>query len=348
MKVSFLVTYYDQEKYVDRSMKSILKIEKPCEYEILIGDDGSKDGTRQKVQKYIQSDPERIHLFVMERDQSQVYDPVERASALRAYLLKRASGDFFCILDGDDWYCSMGFIKKALGIYGWCKTLTVVAFGYQKVTGKRKEIADTRMPEGIMKKKTYIRKYYTPAGACVFRLIHNDAFQKKIESCIFYDDNDITLNNLAYGDMYYCDEVVYSYRQTVSSIYHSMDEFEKCVLNTLGYDSAAYYLPQNGIDMMMRCLHSVLTVLFLKKHVRDLLDEGKYKKYLEQSRMMGNSLSYMLLKSGCKKYVWNRKKWRKYLIQIGVACVLRPKAVLSAAVCSVKIMKKQQERKAEG
>ena len=44
MKVSFLVTYYQQARFVRESLDSILALEKPAEWEILIGDDGSADG----------------------------------------------------------------------------------------------------------------------------------------------------------------------------------------------------------------------------------------------------------------------------------------------------------------
>ena len=54
MKISFLVTYLNQETYVRQSMNSILTIEKPEEWEILIGDDGSLYRTRDKVDGYIQ------------------------------------------------------------------------------------------------------------------------------------------------------------------------------------------------------------------------------------------------------------------------------------------------------
>ena len=41
MKISFLVTYYQQAEYVRQSMESILALKKPEAWEILIGDDGS-------------------------------------------------------------------------------------------------------------------------------------------------------------------------------------------------------------------------------------------------------------------------------------------------------------------
>ena len=51
MKVSFLVTYYNQQDYVEESMNSILNIKKEFDWEILVGDDGSTDGTLEKICK---------------------------------------------------------------------------------------------------------------------------------------------------------------------------------------------------------------------------------------------------------------------------------------------------------
>lgn len=45
MKISFLVTYYNQVDFVQQSLESILALDIPCEYEILVGDDGLTDGS---------------------------------------------------------------------------------------------------------------------------------------------------------------------------------------------------------------------------------------------------------------------------------------------------------------
>ena len=67
MKVSFLVTYYNQKEYVRQSMESILAIDKPCDWEILVGDDGSTHGTIEVVNEYIQQYPSQIKLYIMPR-----------------------------------------------------------------------------------------------------------------------------------------------------------------------------------------------------------------------------------------------------------------------------------------
>ena len=107
MKVSFLVTYYNQEQYVRQSLDSILAIKMPCDWKILVGDDGSNDGTTAIVREYMERYPDRIFLYVMPRDPKKTYSSVVRASANRLNLLEKATGDFFCTLDSSlAVYCS--------------------------------------------------------------------------------------------------------------------------------------------------------------------------------------------------------------------------------------------------
>ena len=75
-KISFLVTYYNQAQYVSQSLESILAIDFPddCLYEILVGVDGSNDGTQAAVQKYVEKYPGKIKLFEMPREQNIKYN----------------------------------------------------------------------------------------------------------------------------------------------------------------------------------------------------------------------------------------------------------------------------------
>src|SRR5574344_362373 len=134
MKVSFLVTYYNQAQYVKQSIESILSIQFPCDYEILIGDDGSTDGTIDLINEYIYKYPTIISLYIMPRDNTQKYNSILRASANRLNLLSHATGDFFCTLDGDDFYCDTTFISEALEIFKQYPSISVCGFNYQLLT----------------------------------------------------------------------------------------------------------------------------------------------------------------------------------------------------------------------
>ena len=58
MKVSVLVTFYNQEDYVDEALQSVFDQKCDFDFEVLIGDDGSTDGTMAKLQKWMQKYPD--------------------------------------------------------------------------------------------------------------------------------------------------------------------------------------------------------------------------------------------------------------------------------------------------
>ena len=51
-RLDVLVTFYNQEKYVDRALESIFSQQCNFSFNVLIGDDGSTDSTLAKVDKW--------------------------------------------------------------------------------------------------------------------------------------------------------------------------------------------------------------------------------------------------------------------------------------------------------
>ena len=133
MKISFLITFYNQEDYVKNSLDSILNIDKSIDWEILVGDDGSSDNTIENIQPYLKAYPNNIYLYIMPRDFNKRYDSVKRASANRLNLLKHSKGDFFCILDGDDYFCDRDFVNIAIDKFIRDTSISVVAFRHKIV-----------------------------------------------------------------------------------------------------------------------------------------------------------------------------------------------------------------------
>ena len=62
-KISFLVTYYNQEKFVKDSLESIFALDIHCDFEVLVGDDGSTDETLNQVEKFQEKYPNKIKVF---------------------------------------------------------------------------------------------------------------------------------------------------------------------------------------------------------------------------------------------------------------------------------------------
>ncbi len=191
--ISILVTYYNQEKYVSRSLESILAQKLTEDFEILVGDDGSQDNTCKIVQEYSEKYPGKIRLFIQPRDLNVKYSAVVRASYNRLNLLKNAKGDYVCFLDGDDEYCDFTWLQESVDILNSNKKLVGVAYNYKETYEDGKEI----IPKGLegqqyITAKLYCRDLYTPAGAVLFRRVFTERDYKKLIQLKAFDDHDIT------------------------------------------------------------------------------------------------------------------------------------------------------------
>lgn len=299
MKVSFLITYYNQKEYVHESIQSVLKIRKSnIEWEILVGDDGSTDGTIEEIEKYVKTDPEHIKLFIMPRERGKKYFSVQRASQNRLNLLSHASGDFFCTLDGDDFYCDSEFLMEAIDVFEQDPDVSIVGFGYRYYKdGAYGE--NFTLPAGENERrvdtKAYLRTWYLHAGACVHRRCFDENRIEYIKQIGYFDDNDIVINSLCYGKMFAINRPIYAYRQTGESVYTSMSTLEQAVLNVQGYDVDCVIAPQYKDELLERNVDSILTTYFKRKELKELLGE-KYETYLLTSEHLPNSLLTSFLK----------------------------------------------------
>ena len=91
-KVSIIIPVYNAEKAVRRCVDSVLDQEY-TDFELLLMDDGSKDGSPAILDEYAEKD-ERVR--VVHKENSGV-------SATRNMALDMARGDWVQFLDADDW-----------------------------------------------------------------------------------------------------------------------------------------------------------------------------------------------------------------------------------------------------
>lgn len=311
MKVSFLVTFYNQEQYVNECLDSILKIYKPCEWEILIGDDGSTDGTVEAVKKYIEKYPNNIELFISERNEFE-NDFVKRASLNRLNLLSRSTGDFFCTVDGDDYYCDINFLVKAIDIFNKRKDISIIMFGYKYFYGNNNEKNEIKLlsKTGDIRTEEYIEKMYVHAGACVHRNAMSKNEIDRINKIGYFDDNDIVMNSLNYGNIFFIDDVVYAYRQDNNSIYNSKNKLEKALLNVQGHCVDTLILKNSYIKHLEnRNSYSILYLYLNRKKIKENVRRKQYEIYVDYAKVytntiIGNIINYDLLSTNIKKQLF--------------------------------------------
>lgn len=91
-KVSVIIVSYNQEKYIEKAIQSVLMQKTNFQFEILLGDDCSTDSTPELVKKY--------------ESQLKAYFRKENVGGTQNHydLLLKAKGKYITILEGDDYW----------------------------------------------------------------------------------------------------------------------------------------------------------------------------------------------------------------------------------------------------
>jgi glycosyltransferase involved in cell wall biosynthesis len=95
-KVSVCVVTYNQKNYIRECLQSIVDQKADFEYEVIVGDDGSTDGTTEIVQEFAERYPTRVIPVCHEKNLG--------ACANYFSVHRLASGDLIASCDGDDYW----------------------------------------------------------------------------------------------------------------------------------------------------------------------------------------------------------------------------------------------------
>jgi len=104
MKVSVLVMTYNHASFIAQALDSVLMQEINFDYEILISEDCSTDGTREIVIDYQKKIPGKIRLLLSEQN--------IHSNAVVARGIHAAKGKYIALLDGDDYWTSPHKLQK--------------------------------------------------------------------------------------------------------------------------------------------------------------------------------------------------------------------------------------------
>lgn len=94
MKVTVVVSCYNQENYIAACLHSILQQETQCDFHILVSDDASTDTTPDIIQKFCKDYPTKIHSILRTKNLGAAGNYIEAHS--------RAQGEIILHIDGDD------------------------------------------------------------------------------------------------------------------------------------------------------------------------------------------------------------------------------------------------------
>lgn len=108
MKASVVVVTYNHAPYIDQALRSVIEQETDFDFEIIVSEDASTDGTTGIVRAWQERHPDRIRLILSEQN--------VRSNQVVARGFHAARGDYVALLDGDDFWTSRTKLARQVAV----------------------------------------------------------------------------------------------------------------------------------------------------------------------------------------------------------------------------------------
>ena len=285
IKVSVLVTFYNQREYVDRTLSCILDQIMDFNMEIIAGDDGSSDGTLEKLRGWKEKYPDIIHIIEGERKKEGEIS-VFRASHNRIRLLQRVRGKYFIFLDGDDYFSDREKLKKQAAALDNENNRDCAACGHgfwmEFGDGSRKAFGKKQFPEGKYDAGQYWANMYCHTDTLLIRSSVIPGLNVDLLENLF-DDNLITFSVIQYGKLYYIPENMAVYSQTGDGIWTSGNEINNRLTGMMCYDLSNKINP----DLFEETSKRFSYIWFELFRIRKRISKENAMPYLEEAESKG-------------------------------------------------------------
>ncbi len=277
MKLSVILVSYNEKAYLREAIDSCLNQICDFEFEVIIGDDGSNDGSIEIVKEYEKKYPSKVKSFIMDRNNEEEVIPSLRVSNVIKRAMKMAKGEYITLLSGDDLFVDMYKFDKQISFLDKNKEYVSCYTGYKKFWNDGKV-------EQVCLKKDVSRvicwsKFYVHISSFVFR--------REVEEYLldrFCDDTGLIYSIFRGGKSIQIPSISFAYRQRDVSIIHTSDDLE---LNIM--EIALLQDIKNKKGYICSSLARFSKPLkYVYKH-RDELDKTKYLKYIQNCEFYNNN-----------------------------------------------------------
>ena len=282
--VSICIQTYQHVNYIKDCLEGILMQKANFNFEILLGEDSSTDGTREICIDYAQKYSEKIRLFLHDRKNNILINgsPSGRFNFLNN--LFSARGKYIAICEGDDYWTDPYKLQKQYDLMeGHPEASMCVALSGTIDQHANKYSSDKMIENEKYKLLSFdnIKQYYHTSTYLIRTKIIKEIFQTKFE--LFSGDTSLRYLLLEYGPFVLLNEEVSVYRQTGTGVWTSLKKTEKLEQNYIFYNKFRNY-HQHGNELYYAkkergYLRSLINEISIQKDKKGLYG-FKYKYFL--------------------------------------------------------------------
>lgn len=239
--VSVLITFYNQERYVDECLESVFSQKTNFPFKVIIGDDGSTDGTIGKIKEWQEKYPGRISYVIMPREEGKKYIGGTRASQNRLAILDKVDTKYFQYLDGDDYWTDENKLQIGYDILEKEENRDCSGCAHAIHMFHEKDPSKIiRFPkQGIAEGKHHLEKYWKDLYFHTDTILFRSENIQKIPRNLLEDsfnDNLITFSFMQFGPLYYLDKDMAAYRQNDDGIWAGEKKIVSYIRELILYD----------------------------------------------------------------------------------------------------------------
>jgi glycosyltransferase involved in cell wall biosynthesis len=247
--VSVPMLTYNHEKYIAQAIESVLKQKTDFPIELVIGEDGSTDGTRAIVESYAQSYPEQIKIVTSAANVGALANNIRTTKA--------CNGKYLAILEGDDYWHDESKLQKQVDFleknleYGlahsevnhWHEESRTLVENFNAIN--KLDIPEGNIYEDLLDPLKYIIK--TPTA-----LFRKDLFDQYVDYEIIREKGWVVadlftwLSLSRFTKVKYFPEAMATYRVLKESSSNTEDFLRKLKLHKSVYEIRLYFIKKYG------------------------------------------------------------------------------------------------------
>lgn len=220
-KVSVAMITYNHERFIVRAVESVLEQRGDFDFEIVIGEDGSTDGTRERLLELKRQSPNRIRLLLRERNIGMQDNFIGVLSACR--------GEYVALLEGDDYWTDAEKLRRQVKLLDERPEVAIChhnALRFYDDDSRPTLAWHQTPPPALAPVDDLLRENFIVTCTAMFRNGRIGGFPDWFRRGRFCDWT-LHVLNAQHGGIAYIDRVMAAYRQHAGGIWTGLPQIER-------------------------------------------------------------------------------------------------------------------------
>lgn len=301
-KVTIVITTYNQERYIEETLKSVLNQKTDFAYRVLIADDASSDRTVEIVRKYQTLYPNMIDMYVNETNLGSLKNSNKAFDTVKS--------QYISFLDGDDYWIGETRLQKQVDFldenpdYVLCGGNTLQIFDRQddKPVVSSDQVSRTYSFDDYIQGKV---PFVHTSSLLLRNVVYCNGIpevykqaEDTFENCALRGEDFRFLQHLEKGKMWVFPDIFSHYRIHEKGIWQGASDAKKLLETVIAYNFQDKYWS----DLKTDYFHNRLLRAYgdLMKHINPRHDKCDGVKLTDKERYLLESLLEDLQKRGIK------------------------------------------------